>query len=149
MFYCPTYNFQDYRALANKQQTGNFRFNRVNTCVHSNLWWSFFFIIVTVKRALAQRKVLLVTDGQSNNKQATIDSAKRLKNMSGVEIYVVAVGQYINGIDEMVKVATYPPEFNVYRVKKVSDLKYVIELALQKMNPSKYTAVKPPKPLCS
>jgi hypothetical protein len=90
-----------------------------------------------------------VTDGQSDNRQATIANANRLKIIPGVHVFVVAVGQYINGIDEMVQVATSPPEYSVFRVEKVSDLKYVFELALQKINPSKYTAVKPPKPLCS
>ena len=61
--------------------------------------------------------MLLVTDGHSNvQTQLTIPKAKALKD-SGVEIFVVAVGTYINGIDEMVKVASYPPEEFLFRVK--------------------------------
>ena len=101
-------------------------------------------------RPFAERQVLLVTDGQSNDKKATINSAKNLKSIhaANVKISVVAVGKYIHGIDEMAKVASYPPEKHVYRVEKLSELKYVFELALKKMN-RKYVAIKPPKSLCS
>ena len=44
--------------------------------------------------------VLLVTDGQSNEfRHLTIPKADALK-ATGVEIFVVAVGRYIPGIDE-------------------------------------------------
>ena len=100
-------------------------------------------------RSWARKMIFLVTDGQSNDRQATLDSAKRIKNsIPGLEIFVVAVGSYVNGIDEMAKVATYPPLDHVYRVEKVSDLEYVFKLALKKMNPKKYIAVKPTR-LCN
>jgi hypothetical protein len=70
-----------------------------------------------------------MTDGQSNiDKSLTIPNAKKLKGM-GVDIFVVAVGDHIYGIDEMAKVASYPPEKYVYRVKTNSALVYVFELA--------------------
>lgn len=47
----------------------------------------------------------------------TIPKANALKGI-GVDIYVVAVGRYISGIDEMVKVASSPPENYVFRVEK-------------------------------
>ena len=93
--------------------------------------------------------VFLVTDGQSNDKQATMASARKMKDsMPGLEIFVVAVGSYIYGIDEMANVASTPPETFVFRVEKVSDLEYVFKLALQKMSPNKYKAIKPTQ-LCN
>jgi uncharacterized protein YegL len=95
--------------------------------------------------------VFLVTDGRSNDNQKTVASAKKLKqNIPGLKIFVVAVGKYINGIDEMANVASYPPDQYVFRVEKNSDLQYVFELALEKMtNPTASpTLIKPPKSLC-
>jgi hypothetical protein len=88
-----------------------------------------------------------MTDGQSNiDKSLTIPNAKKLKGM-GVDIFVVAVGDHIYGIDEMAKVASYPPEKYVYRVKTNSALVYVFELAWEKVR-SGYKA-KPYAPPCS
>ena len=93
--------------------------------------------------------IFLVTDGQSNDPQATMASARRIKDsMPGLEIFVVAVGSYVSGIKEMANVASIPPEKFVYRVEKVSDLKYVFELALEKMSPNEYKAKKPTR-LCN
>lgn len=70
----------------------------------------YVFRFFTGRRVFSRKMVFLVTDGHSNVKlHLTIPKANALKN-SGVEIFVVAVGKYINGIDEMVKVASYPPE---------------------------------------
>lgn len=93
--------------------------------------------------------IFLVTDGQSNDPKATMASARKIKSsMPGLEIFVVAVGSYVHGIDEMANVASTPPEKFVFRVEKVSDLEYVFKLALQKMNPKKYKAIKPTQ-LCN
>ena len=74
-----------------------------------------------------------MTDGQSNVHQSlTIPNAKKLKDM-GVKISVVAVGNIISGIDEIAKVASYPPKENVYRVRKLSDFVHVIDLAWEKV----------------
>ncbi|CAB4008107.1 Retrovirus-related Pol poly from transposon, partial [Paramuricea clavata] len=84
-------------------------------------------------RRFSKLKVLLMTDGQSNiDKSLTIPNAKKLKDM-GAEIFVVAVGDHMYGIDEMAKVASYPPEKYIYRVKTNSGLLYVFELALEKV----------------
>ena len=64
--------------------------------------------------------VVLVTDGQSNSRDLTISRAIALKGI-GIEIYVVTVGSYINGIDEMVKVASSPPENHMFRVQTLGD----------------------------
>ena len=80
----------------------------------------------------------LVTDGQSNvQKQLTIPKADALKN-SGVQIFVVAVGTYINGIDEMVKVASYPPEQFLFKVKNLSGFWNLVKLIIKQVDPGKY-----------
>ena len=108
-----------------------------------------FHLNLAGARPWARKIIFLVTDGRSNDKQATLNSAKKIKNnIPGLEIFVVAVGSYVSGVDEMANVASYPPLDHVYRVEKDSDLKYVFEIALEKMNPNKYRAVKP-TPLCS
>ena len=82
--------------------------------------------------------VFLVTDGQSNvQKQLTIPKADALKN-SEVQIFVVAVGTYINGIDEMVKVASYPPEQFLFKVKNLSGFWNLVKLIIKQVDPGKY-----------
>ncbi len=84
---------------------------------------------------------MLVTDGQSNvDDHLTIPKADALK-LSGVDIYVVAVGTYINGIDEMVKVASYPPENYLFRVSDYQGFWEVIKLIVQQVAPEKYSLV--------
>ena len=75
-------------------------------------------------------------------------SARKIKDsILGLEIFVVAVGSYVNGIKEMANVASSPPEKYVFRVEKVSDLEYVFDFALHKISPNKYK-VKKPTHLC-
>ena len=81
---------------------------------------------------------MLVTDGQSNiQKQMTVPNARILKN-SGVKIYVIAVGNSINGINEMVKVASPQPEDHIFRVKTMSGFLEVVKLILKEVSPGKY-----------
>ena len=70
----------------------------------------------------------------------TIPKANALKGI-GVDIYVVAVGRYISGIDEMVKVASSPPENCVFRVGKNSALWKVVKLVIKQVNPGKYAVL--------
>ena len=106
------------------------------------------YIVKLGARPFARKMVFLMTDGRSNDKQKTLASATKLKgNIPGVEIFVVAVGKYINGIEEMANVASYPPDQYVFRVEKNSDLQFVFELALRKMT-NRPTLIKPPKSLC-
>ena len=81
--------------------------------------------------------VFLVTDGQSNSRDQTISKAKALKD-DGIDIYVVAVGSYINGIDEMVKVASSPPENRMFRVQTLDEFWQVVKLAIKQVNPGEY-----------
>ena len=106
-------------------------------------------LLVLGGRVSSQKKVLLITDGQSNiQKQLTIPKAKNLKNM-GVEIFVVALGSYISGIGEMVKVAgcSNPfklPEDFLFRVHKYKGLWDVTKLIIKIMAATgKYTSLSP------
>ena len=86
--------------------------------------------------------VFLVTDGQSSwNRHLTVLKAHTLKT-AGVKIFVVAVGSYIHGIDEMVRVASYPPRDHLFRVKKFDGFLQIIKLIIQKVSPSKYAIIK-------
>ena len=86
--------------------------------------------------------VFLVTDGQSNRRRhLTIPKAQALKR-SGVKIFVVAVGQHVRGIAEMVKVASYPPQKFLFRVKKLDGFLQIIKLMVQRYSPRKYAIIK-------
>ena len=95
-------------------------------------------------RSDSDLKVLLMTDGQSNESpHLTVPNAKKLKRI-GAEIFVVAVGDTnMGGIPEMVRVASKPPETHVFRVEKNEDAKFVFELALEKVSGGRYKAKKP------
>ena len=94
------------------------------------------------RRLYAVKVVLLVTDGQSTVESAlTLPRAVALKK-AGVKIFVVAVGSYIHGIDEMVRVASYPPKDHLFRVKKLGGFLQIIKLIIQKVSPSKYAIIK-------
>lgn len=85
--------------------------------------------------------VFLVTDGQSNvDSHLTIPNANTLKS-SGVEIYVVAIGAYIYGINEIVKVASHPPEEFLFRVKDLDGFWKIIQLAVKQVYPDKWVVV--------
>ena len=85
--------------------------------------------------------VFLVTDGQSNvDANMTIPNANALKT-SGVDIYVVAVGNSISGIDEMVKVASYPPEKFLFRVSDYQGFWNIVKLIVKNVSPGKYSIV--------
>ena len=85
--------------------------------------------------------VFLVTDGRSNvQPQLTIPNASALK-ASGVKIFVVAVGDPVPGIDEIVKVASYPPKDHLLRVKKLSKFWNLIQLAVKLVASGKYEFV--------
>ena len=85
--------------------------------------------------------VFLVNDGHSNvDTQLTVPKADALK-IRGVDIYVVAVGSYISGIDEMVKVASNPPDRYLFRVKNLKGFWKVIKLIVREVIPGQYSIV--------
>ena len=82
--------------------------------------------------------VFLVTDGQSNvEPDQTIPQAKALKK-SGVKIYVVAVGEdTLDGLDEMVKIASDPKEKFLFRVESFAGFLSIVQLAITQVSPGK------------
>lgn len=78
-------------------------------------------------RRLSYKRILIVTDGQSNvKKQLTLYKAFRLKNM-GIEVFVVAVGNYLRGIAEIVGLAS-STDAHLYRVRDMKGLLEVVHL---------------------
>lgn len=74
------------------------------------------------------RRILLVTDGQSNiNRAETIPSADKLKIQMGIEVFVIAVGEYLEGIKELVQMAS-STDAHMYRVLNMKGLAEVIKL---------------------
>ena len=100
----------------------------------------YFFFTSKGRRVISRKIVLLVTDGQSNCRNLTISKAKALKD-DGIEIYVVAVGGYIYRIDEMMKVASFPPENYVFRVQTLGNFWQVVKLAIKQVNPGTYVVL--------
>ena len=96
-----------------------------------------FFFTSKGRRDISTKNVFLITDGQSNSPELTISKAKDLKD-DGIDIFVVAVGSYINGIDEIVKVASSPPENRVFRVQTLGDFWKVVKLAIKQVNLGEY-----------
>ena len=90
---------------------------------------------------MSRKVVLLVTDGQSNSRDLTISKANALKGI-GIDIYVVvAVGSHINGIDEMVKVASSPPENHMFRVQTLHEFWQVVKLVIRQVNSGEYAVL--------
>ena len=84
--------------------------------------------------------VFLVTDGHSNiDAHLTVPNAIALKSVN-VKIFVVAVGNYIYGIDEMVKIAS-TPKTDLLRVKDFDGLWKLVQLIVQMVSPGKYHIV--------
>lgn len=73
------------------------------------------------------RRILVVTDGQSNIKRAeTVPSAVQLK-LQGVDVFVIAVGEYLDGIQEMVQMASSTGA-HMYRVMNMRGLAEIVKL---------------------
>ncbi|XP_068743194.1 vitrin-like [Montipora capricornis] len=87
------------------------------------------------RRRNSRKMVFLVTDGRSTDRQKTLVKATEVKD-DGIQIYVVAVGKFIPGIDEMVKVASYPPTPFLFRVESYNGFYKVIKLVIQKSGAS-------------
>lgn len=73
------------------------------------------------------KRVLVVTDGKSNlNKETTLFEAMELKLLS-IEVFVVAVGKYVDGIEELIGIAT-TRERHLFRVDSFGGFIEVVEL---------------------
>lgn len=101
-----------------------------------------FIFLVKGRHPFPTRKmVFLLTDGRSNVQSSlTVPNAKALKAI-GVDIYVVGVGSYIHGIDEMVKIASFPPQDYLFRVKNLKGFWEIIQLIVKLISPGKYQVV--------
>ena len=106
-------------------------------------------VLTEGKRPGVTKVAFLVTDGRSNvDPDKTIPNANLLKN-TGVEIFVVAVGNFNTGIDEIVKVASPDRKKHVFRVADVSGFLDVIKLAYDLVAPGRYQVVAGQyQPLC-
>lgn len=78
-------------------------------------------------RAGYRKRVLLVTDGQSNvQKQKTLFEAFKVK-LTGTQIFVIAIGKYLKGISEIVGLGS-STDAHLYRVADVNGLLRVVRL---------------------
>ena len=85
--------------------------------------------------------VFVLTDGKSNVQTSLTEAnADALKDI-GVEILVVGVGSYIDGIDEMVRIASYPPENYLFRVNSLQEFLEIVQLTVQLVSHDNYHAV--------
>ena len=78
-------------------------------------------------RPRAKKRVLLLTDGSSNmNIHLTLYRAFQLKIL-GVEMFVIGVGNYMPGIQELVGIAS-SADRHLYRVRDVMSLLEIVRL---------------------
>ena len=70
-----------------------------------------------------------------------VPAQTQLMKASGVEIYVVAFGSYINGIDEIVKAASYPPERHLFIINNFAGFWNIIKLIVKQFSPGKCSVV--------
>ncbi|KAL9984408.1 hypothetical protein ACROYT_G006696 [Oculina patagonica] len=81
----------------------------------------------TGARAGSFRRVLIVTDGQSNIKRdRTLWKAMDLK-LNGAEIFVIGIGEYVEGIDELAHLAT-TLDAHLYRAGDMQGLVEIVKL---------------------
>lgn len=73
------------------------------------------------------KRVLIITDGQSNmHKTKTLYRGLLLKN-AGAQVFVIAVGKYIKGINEIVSLAS-STDGHLYRVRDTNGLLRIVKL---------------------
>ena len=78
-------------------------------------------------RTGSYRRVLIVTDGQSNvQRDKTLWKAMELK-LRGAELFVVGVGEYVEGIDELVLIAS-SLDAHLYRAGDMQGLVEIVKL---------------------
>ena len=80
------------------------------------------------------KRVMVVTDGQSNIKRnKTISRATELK-LNGAEIFVVGIGEYLDGIDELARMAS-SPNAHLFRAGDMQGFVEIVKL----ITPVSYT----------
>ncbi|XP_068686892.1 vitrin-like [Montipora capricornis] len=134
------FNFTHYSIAANKTLQISYPGGLTNT-QEGLLLARNLFVNPSGQRPNSREMVFLVTDGQSNvQRQLTVPRATALKKL-GVQIFVVAVGNQIHGIDEMVRVATSPPEQFLFRVTKLTQFWEIVKLCIKQVAPEKYKVI--------
>ncbi|KAJ7357407.1 hypothetical protein OS493_024918 [Desmophyllum pertusum] len=74
-----------------------------------------------------RKRVLIITDGQSNvDKQNTLYRAFQLKR-TGTQIFVIAIGKYLKGMSEIIGLAS-STDAHLYRVADVNGLLRVVRM---------------------
>ena len=56
----------------------------------------------------------------------------------GVKIYVVVVGSYVHGMDKRVKIASFPPQNQLLRLKDIAGFWNLIQLTVKQVSLGKY-----------
>jgi Mg-chelatase subunit ChlD len=86
-----------------------------------------FLNITSGVREQSLKRVLVVTDGRSNvGKETTLYEALELKVL-GIEVFVVAVGKYVEGIEELIGIAT-TRERHLFRVDSLGGFIKVVRI---------------------
>ena len=114
----------------------------------THLLYSLVLFQTSGKRPGVVRIAFLITNGRSNvDPWKTIPNANLLR-VSGVEIFVVAVGDYNTGVGEIEKIASPDRNYHVFRVSDMNGFVDVTKLAFKLVAPKKYAALTPHKQLC-
>jgi hypothetical protein len=71
-------------------------------------------------RSGVKNVLVLVTDGASDNKEATLEAAREARKR-GIHIFVVAVGNWLD-VQEINAIATYPYEKNKMHLENFNSL---------------------------
>ncbi|GFR96541.1 collagen alpha-5(VI) chain [Elysia marginata] len=122
-------------TFSNKQDTLNrvkntlFTSGGTNTHMALDYARTYSFTQANGMRTFAAQIAIVITDGDSNNKQATITSAKRLRN-EGITVFAIGVGDGYN-LDELNAIATDPDSLHVFSVDNFDSLNR-IKKSLQK-----------------
>ena len=92
--------------------------------------------------------MLLVTDGQFNvNKMLSLHNAYEVKH-ARVEIFVIVIGNFPRDIEEILNIASPPPQDHVLRIRSYGDFIDVVLLAIKKISPTQYKMLQSFPPSC-
>lgn len=113
------------RGILNTTEYQGFRTNTQDALM--KCYRDLFYEWSSRVRRRSYKSVLVITDGLSNIKsELTLYRAAKLKRIN-VEVFVVAIGKYIKGINEVVGMAT-SKEFHLFRVESVEGLIEVVQM---------------------
>lgn len=93
---------------------------RTNTAGALKFLHSYMFDPRTGGRDDASHVAIIITDGRSQNKQATLDAAKIARG-KGIQIFAIGVGQHLD-FEELEGIGSEPAEKHVFNVSSFSEL---------------------------